>query len=296
MKIIRTALVSLLLATLFAGSALAEPKDPPPGQDKKAENQEAKEGKADEPHGKADEPHGKADEPHGKADEPHGKAAKGPRKDVIPGNNGTIKVDGEPIDGSHGNEPHVGCTFNINFFNFDEAPKTSTVVFEGHAPSGGGVLLVDAVTFSGSETTAAYSLSEFDQSALAAATPHPQQGYHVKVTSSTDYSNGNDTKSKVFWIDCPTPAPIARVVPPRSSDPLDLAPMKPSKDEAVEVEAEVLGIRVTRPRAVQQPAAAQGTEVLGLALPFTGQGVHLPVLIGLILVAAGMTMVSRKRA
>ena len=39
----------------------------------------------------------------------------------------------------------------------------------------------------------AYTLS-FD------GAPHPQQGYHVKLTVSTPRSKGNDTKTKVFWV------------------------------------------------------------------------------------------------
>jgi hypothetical protein len=33
-----------------------------------------------------------------------------------------------------------------------------------------------------------------------AGQPHPNQGYHVKVTTESDGSKGNDSKSKVFWV------------------------------------------------------------------------------------------------
>ena len=33
-----------------------------------------------------------------------------------PGNNGTVKVDGEPWDSTPNNEPHPGCTFEIDFY------------------------------------------------------------------------------------------------------------------------------------------------------------------------------------
>ena len=31
-----------------------------------------------------------------------------------PGNNGTVKVDGQPFDAGPNNEPHPGCVFEIN--------------------------------------------------------------------------------------------------------------------------------------------------------------------------------------
>ena len=39
--------------------------------------------------------------------------------------------------------------------------------------------------------------------------PHPQQGVHVRVSVATPRSHGNDTKTKVFWVqDCgQTPPP-----------------------------------------------------------------------------------------
>ncbi len=300
-KSIRTILVTFLMITLLGGTALAGPKDKQaPGQDKKAEKQAAKEDKQqakaeEKADKKADEAPAAAEEPKKPKKPKKDKKDKKPGKDVIPGNNGTIKVDGEPFDLSHGNEAHVGCTFRINFFNFDETTKTSTVTFEGQAPSGGGVFLVDAVTFTGSDgSSPAYSLSSFDQAALATATPHPQQGYHVRVTTSTPYSNGNDTKSKVFWIDCaPAAAAPPPEVPARAAESIDLAPME--SDSTEENDAEVLGSRVTRPQAAQ-PAESQGTEILGLALPFTGRSLVLFVIIGLALLAAGALVVNRSRA
>ncbi len=31
--------------------------------------------------------------------------------------------------------------------------------------------------------------------------PHAQQGYHVKLTVHTPYSQGSDTKHKVYWVE-----------------------------------------------------------------------------------------------
>ena len=126
------------------------------------------------------------------------------------GNNGTVKIAtlGE-MDGIPDNSPHPGCTFQVEWYGFDEgADIVSTVTFAMQAPTGdvglgvagptsvpvGGDPASGAGTETGLDGTETYTLS-FD------GEPHPQQGYHVKLTVATPYSNGNDTKSKVFWVE-----------------------------------------------------------------------------------------------
>src|SRR5438445_779698 len=66
------------------------------------------------------------------------------------GNNGTVKIDGEPFDNHIDNEPHVGCLFRVLWFGFDVGTRHSTVDFTAQAPTGKGTgLLVDHVTFDG---------------------------------------------------------------------------------------------------------------------------------------------------
>ena len=36
-----------------------------------------------------------------------------------PGNDGTVKIDGLDFDRHPNNEPHVGCTFEVDFYGFD---------------------------------------------------------------------------------------------------------------------------------------------------------------------------------
>src|SRR4051812_21115376 len=60
-----------------------------------------------------------------------------------PGNNGTIKVEGEAIDKLHDNDPHVGCQFFLQWYGFDEGTRTTTVSFGGQAPTGSGEQLLD---------------------------------------------------------------------------------------------------------------------------------------------------------
>ncbi len=121
-----------------------------------------------------------------------------------PGNNGTVKLDNIPVDDTApNNEPHVGCPFGVDFYGFDEGDLFAEVTFEAHPPTGGGVLLRDRI-FIGEDpagggtdrdASTSYNLSR----ALAAFSPHPQQGYHVKLTVNAQGSQGADTKHKVFW-------------------------------------------------------------------------------------------------
>ena len=130
------------------------------------------------------------------------------------GNNGTIKIDGMPFDDGRGNEPHVGCTFQVDFYGFD-AGDTASITFTGHAPTGGGLLHSETATpisddaaggGQDRDATLTYSVSK-ELSELLAIAPHPKQGWHVKLAVDVDSAPGG-AKQKVFWIDCPQ-APAA---------------------------------------------------------------------------------------
>ena len=125
------------------------------------------------------------------------------------GNNGTVKIAelGE-LDGIPNNTPHPGCTFQVEWYGFDEGEDiVSTVTFAAQAPTSdvviggtepsqvpvGGDAASGAGTETGLDAVQAYTLT-FD------GEPHPKQGYHVKLTVETPGSIGNDTKTKVFWV------------------------------------------------------------------------------------------------
>ena len=143
---------------------------------------------------------------HGKPDKSTGK---GGGKDRVPGNNGTVKITplGE-TDGTPNNHPHVGCSFQVEWYGYDKGDDiVSRVSFAMHAPTSnvglsvsgpssvfvGGDAASGAGTATGLDGRETYTLS-FDGAG------HPKQGYHVKLTVTTPYSQGNDTKTKVFWV------------------------------------------------------------------------------------------------
>jgi hypothetical protein len=135
-----------------------------------------------------------------------GPASAGPNP---PGNNGTVKVDDIPFDAAPNNEPHVGCVFQVDFYGFDEGDLVADVTFESHPPTGPvQVLLTDEVFIGEDDNAGGGSQAGLDASAtytldFTGIQPHPNQGFHVKLTVHADGSQGADTKHKVFWVtDC----------------------------------------------------------------------------------------------
>lgn len=54
-----------------------------------------------------------------------------------PGNNGTVKIEGADIQsGPPDNNPHQGCTFTVEFYNYDKDDSyKAKVTFEDQAPT-----------------------------------------------------------------------------------------------------------------------------------------------------------------
>ena len=154
--------------------------------------------------------HGQSGVPHGHSGE-RGQGTVRAHGDPA-GNNGTVKIAGPADEVGHpSNNPHPGCTFYVEWFGFDEgADVVSTVTFTSQAPTADVVLggTSPAQVFVGGDPAGggtdldgrqAYTLSFQGE-------PHPNQGYHVKLTVATPRSLGNDTKTKVFWVEPCAPA------------------------------------------------------------------------------------------
>jgi LPXTG-motif cell wall-anchored protein len=133
--------------------------------------------------------------------------------DDPPGNNGTVKVDDVPFDDHPDNEPHVGCEFQIDFYGFDEGDLNADVLFEAIPPTvssdaippGAGEELISDTVFIGEDAAGGGTDLDASQTydltdALAGIEPHPEQGWHVKLTVHAEGSIGADTKFKAFWV------------------------------------------------------------------------------------------------
>ncbi|HEU5038906.1 MAG TPA: DUF11 domain-containing protein [Nocardioides sp.] len=139
-----------------------------------------------------------------------------------PGNNGTVKVaELGDMDAPPDNDPHVGCTFTIEWYGFDQGPDIiSDVTFESWSPTADAVLEVDGpeqVFVGGDPASGAGTPTGLDGREVYTltfhGTPQAQQGFHVKLTVHTPGSQGADKKSKVFWVQgCQAPPPAEPAV------------------------------------------------------------------------------------
>lgn len=131
-----------------------------------------------------------------------------------PGNNGTVKVGDETdLDEERPeNDPHLPCTFDVQWYGYDSGwgPLTAEVAFSLQAPTdeAAGVAMTlesgntsPTFTGNGGQPGAGDGRDHLEWYTLAfTGEPHPQQGYHVRVTVDTPHSKGSTTKSKVFWV------------------------------------------------------------------------------------------------
>jgi hypothetical protein len=189
-----------------------------------------------------------------------------------PGNNGTVKVDGEAFDTTPGNEPHVDCIFQIDFYGFDAGGLTATVNFTGQAPTGKDIpVLTDNVTLQDDPAGGGTDLDAektYDLSSVIGQLGDPQpeqQGYHIKLqvdvpegTHSTAYS-----KYKVFWVeDCrPTQSPTPET--PKPSPSVETPKPSPSVETPAPVPTAV-------PAGTDAAGGGSGAGLLGLAVIASG--------------------------
>ncbi|WP_432890300.1 hypothetical protein ACQPYH_12510 [Kribbella sp. CA-245084] len=170
----------------------------------------------------------------------------GGNKGNPPGNNGTVKIEGADIQsGPPDNNPHQGCTFVVEFYNYDKNPDYfAKVTFEDQAPTKDGGLQVvsgNLSPFIGEDAAGGGTDLDARETYTLKFTgqPQPQQGYHVKLTVDAPGSIGADKKHKVFWVSgcdapptttpptktpCPTKTPTK---PPTTSPPTTTAPTTP---------------------------------------------------------------------
>lgn len=216
-RLVTAGSLSLALALASPAAAFAQGEEPERGSSEQAqENKDEKTPKQGEresagspsSQGSGGEGEGKGEARGERRDKSERKAGGRAQGGDPRGNNGTVKIDGEPFDSTPGNEPHVGCTFQADFFGFD-AGDTALVTLTGHAPTGGGLLYSQRHTIS---TDAAGGGRDVDESitftaaqlGLFSITPHPQQGWHIKLAADVDSAPGG-AKQKVFWVKCAQP-------------------------------------------------------------------------------------------
>lgn len=124
------------------------------------------------------------------------------------GNNGFIKVNEEVLpDSTPNNDPHVSCTFKVEFYNYDHNPAyQARVTFALQNPTAGDgyALATEGNILPSIGQDGASGGKDLDAVEAYKLTftgkPHVKQGYHVKLTIHADGSRGADVKHKVFWV------------------------------------------------------------------------------------------------
>jgi hypothetical protein len=212
-------------------------------------------------------------------------AFSGPAAADPKGNNGTVKIDGVALKPGQANEPHVACEFAVEFFGYDEGDLNASITFALQAPtrrsSGGQLLLTDSVAIGQDPAGGGTDVDASKQYQLdfTGVTPHPQQGYHVKVTIHADGSQGADIKHKVFWVQpCPVTTTTTTTTTTASTSPTTV----PTTPSTTATTAAVAG----------QTATTLAPQVLGEqlerpVLPRTGSGVGSLALLGGLALALG---------
>jgi hypothetical protein len=235
------------------------------------------------------------------------------------GNNGTVKIHDVYGDTAHHNVPHVDCDFAVAFWGFD-AGQQLDVSFAGQAPTGKDTpLTVTGASTSITSPDAAgggqdydgelqFTADQLNLSALGA--PHPQQGYHIKLTVNTYEPGGH--KYKVFWLQpCTAPADTTQsgtttetpttVLGQNETKQSGQSPAEAGTETsaasgtsaaAAGIPTEVLGEHITRsssPAAAVAPSAA--------TLPFTGAEIGGMTAAAALALGAGaaLTVAGRRR-
>lgn len=222
-----------------------------------------------------------------------------------PGNNGTIKIDGVPLDAGHDNDPHVGCAFTLEFFGYDAGTNTADVTFTAHSPTGTGTLRTDRFAFTDTRSHGGATFDAdrpYDLSSAVTGLSPSRQGYHVAVSVSVD---GGPPKHKVFWM-----SPCARtgsgaVVAPGASG--SSRPAVTESGPAPETSSAPSGHASPSTGATVPPAAVAGEAVTRMSptsasptvgavheaatLPFTGRDVFTIVAAALLALVVGAALV-----
>src|SRR5687767_15238155 len=69
-----------------------------------------------------------------------------------PGNNGTVKIqEADATDEIPDNDPHVGCSFKIEFRGYDQGDLDATWELTAQAPSGNGEVVKNGSVFIGGD-------------------------------------------------------------------------------------------------------------------------------------------------
>ncbi|OFW78431.1 MAG: hypothetical protein A2Z48_00980 [Actinobacteria bacterium RBG_19FT_COMBO_70_19] len=156
-----------------------------------------------------------------------------PTEEASPGNgqgggSGVVKLDRAPFDQAPNNEPHVGCTFQIDLYNYPEGGLRARYTFFLWPPTGhtelkdGSIVLDDDAAGGGRDLDAETTVELGTALIQSGVEPHHHNGWHVKLVVRARHSSGPDQKQKVFWVrECKAPSTTG---PPTTTEPPTTVP------------------------------------------------------------------------
>jgi hypothetical protein len=213
--LVRTKLASLLTiaALSIASPALAKPEQPQGSSvsaEKHQRNADRKASQSDKPADKDTPKAGKPSDaavkpakPEANPNKPKARPGKPGSADATskPGNSGTIKISAVDSVADPSNEPHPGCSFRVDFYGFRAG--TFDVTVSTQPPTGREVLLTDVVTLATDARGNELQLQKVYD--VASMLPASDDGrWHLRVDVARQGQPGNGSKTKVFWLECPT--------------------------------------------------------------------------------------------
>jgi hypothetical protein len=147
------------------------------------------------------------------------------------GGSGVVKLDRKPFDQAPNNEPHVGCTFQVDFYNYPEGGLQARYTFSLWSPTGHGELMSGTIALEDDPASGGLDLDGEETVELGPAiaasgqVPHQHNGWHVKLVVNARHSSGPDQKQKVFWVrECKASTPTTSP----SESPSKSPPVEPS--------------------------------------------------------------------
>ena len=212
-------------------------------------------------------------------------------QEAPPGNNATVKIVDTDIDSlddaNSANHPHVACDFSLRWYGFDEGTRTTSVSYEAQDPSGTGAVAAitgrSSFTFDSPGGGGVLDFSEPYRLDTTGLVEQENQGFHVKVTVTTDGSQGNDTKSKVFWLGgcpaetespTPSPSPSSETPTPTPSESASVLPTELTQSPTIT--PSVLGVKIVKGLPFTGTSHTSALVATGVALVLAGSALLLP--------------------
>jgi hypothetical protein len=168
----------------------------------------------------------------GSNDASGGGGGNGPGTQGGGGGSGIVKLDRRPFDQAPNNEPHVGCTFQMDFYNYPEG-VTAKYAFTLWPPTGhvelmsGGIQLENDPAGGGLDLDGEETVQLGPALVASGAEPHQHNGWHVKVVVNARHTSGPDQKQKVFWVRECQAAPTTTPTEPPTIEPSTVTPPGP---------------------------------------------------------------------